>query len=109
MSDKDDIQPLTAEAAQTGRERAQTLHSKQEMEKPRRAREGSGTDLKAEVMEQQRPAHQYHSAPRGMLDRTLQAQLGRQLRAIFSDIAEEPVPERFIKLLDALEARERRN
>jgi hypothetical protein len=48
------------------------------------------------------------SAPRGMLDRSLQAQLGRQLRAIFSDVAQEPVPERFIKLLEALEAREKR-
>jgi hypothetical protein len=47
-------------------------------------------------------------APRGMLDRSLQAQLGRQLRAIFSDVAEEPVPERFVKLLEALEAREKR-
>ena len=46
--------------------------------------------------------------PRGMLDRSLQAQLGRQLRAIFSDVAQEPVPDRFIKLLEALEAREKR-
>jgi hypothetical protein len=46
--------------------------------------------------------------PRGMLDRSLQAQLGRQLRAIFSHIANEPVPERFLKLLEALEAREKR-
>lgn len=46
--------------------------------------------------------------PRGMLDRSLQAQLGRQLRAIFSDIANEPVPERFVRLLEALEAKEKR-
>jgi hypothetical protein len=43
----------------------------------------------------------------GMLDRSQQAQLGNLLRAIFSDVAEEPVPERFIKLLEALEAREK--
>ena len=54
-----------------------------------------------------RPSDLY-GAPRGMLDRSLQAQLGRQLRAIFSDVAQEPVPERFIKLLEALEAREKR-
>jgi len=47
-------------------------------------------------------------APRGMLDRSLQAQLGRQLRSIFSDIAGEPVPERFVKLLEELEAKEKR-
>jgi hypothetical protein len=43
-----------------------------------------------------------------MLDRSLQAQLGRQLRAIYSDVAEEPVPDRFIRLLEELEAREMR-
>jgi hypothetical protein len=46
--------------------------------------------------------------PRGMLDRSLQAQLGRQLRSIFSDIASEPVPDRFVKLLEELEAKEKR-
>jgi hypothetical protein len=43
----------------------------------------------------------------GMIDRALQAQLGRQLRAIFADVSEEPVPDRFIKLLKDLEAREK--
>ena len=45
---------------------------------------------------------------RGMLDRTQQAQLGNLLRSIFSDVAEEPVPDRFVKLLEALEAREKK-
>jgi Anti-sigma factor NepR len=45
---------------------------------------------------------------RGMLDRTQQAQLGNLLRAIFSDVAEEPVPDRFVKLLEVLEAREKK-
>ena len=44
----------------------------------------------------------------GMLDRSLQAKLGSQLRAIYSDVASEPVPERFIRLLEELEAREKR-
>ena len=43
-----------------------------------------------------------------MLDRTQQAQLGNLLRSIFSDVAEEPVPDRFVKLLEALEAREKK-
>ena len=59
------------------------------------------------IMVSQRPSHD-RKAPRGMLDRSLQAQLGRQLRSIYSDIASEPVPERFIKLLEELEAREKR-
>jgi Anti-sigma factor NepR len=60
----------------------------------------------AEMM--QKPPAPYEFPPQGMLDRSLQAQLGRQLRAIFSDVADEPVPDRFVKLLDALEAREKR-
>jgi hypothetical protein len=59
------------------------------------------------TMEPQRPA-QGGKWGAGMLDRSLQAQLGRQLRAIFSDVANEPVPERFVKLLEALEAKEKR-
>ena len=43
----------------------------------------------------------------GMLDRSLQAQIGRQLRAIFSDVAEEPVPERFVELLGGARAQRR--
>ena len=43
---------------------------------------------------------------RGMLDRSLQAQLGNLLRSVFSDVAEEPVPERFVKLVEALADRE---
>ena len=48
------------------------------------------------------------NVPRGVLDRSLQAQLGRQLRAIFSDVAHEPVPDRFVRLLEALESREKK-
>ena len=59
------------------------------------------------TMDSQRPSHD-RKPPRGMLDRSLQAQLGRQLRSIYSDIASEPVPERFVKLLEELEAREKR-
>lgn len=45
----------------------------------------------------------------GMADRSLQALLGRQLRAIFADVANEPVPDRFVRLLEALAAREGRD
>ena len=52
-------------------------------------------------------APRHDSQAPGMIDRSLQAQLGRQLRAIFEGIEEEPVPERFVRLLEALEAREK--
>ena len=69
---------------------------------------GNKSDQDQEMtMEPPRPSDLY-STQRGMLDRSLQAQLGRQLRAIFSDVAQEPVPDRFVKLLEALETREKR-
>jgi Anti-sigma factor NepR len=55
-----------------------------------------------------RPQPQNPKAPRAMLDRSLQGQLGRQLKAIFDDIVEEPVPGRFIRLLQELETKEKR-
>jgi hypothetical protein len=43
-----------------------------------------------------------------MADRSMQGQLGRQLKAIFDDIVEEPVPGRFIRLLQELDSKEKR-
>ncbi len=45
--------------------------------------------------------------PQGILDRAVQVQIGRKLRDVFSDVADEPVPERFVMLLEALEAKEK--
>lgn len=47
------------------------------------------------------------SPDRRLLDRHLQAALGRHLRTMFDDIANEPVPDRFRALLDALESKEK--
>jgi hypothetical protein len=47
------------------------------------------------------------SATSGMRHRMLQTQIGAQLRAIFSDVENAPVPERFLELLRSLEALER--
>jgi hypothetical protein len=43
----------------------------------------------------------------GLLDRSVQGQIGRMLRDLFADVAEEPVPARFIRLLEALECKEK--
>jgi hypothetical protein len=37
------------------------------------------------------------------LEPDVQAHLGRQLRAVYDEMASQPVPDRFIQLLDALE------
>lgn len=42
----------------------------------------------------------------GRLDRSVQVQIGRLLRDAFADVAEEPVPERFVALLEALQSKE---
>ena len=44
---------------------------------------------------------------KGMLDRSVQVQIGRMLRDVFADVAEEQVPDRFVTLLEALEAKEK--
>ena len=53
------------------------------------------------------PTARYQPKPKGMLDRSVQVQIGRLLRDVFADVAEEPVPERFVKLIEALEAKEK--
>jgi hypothetical protein len=39
------------------------------------------------------------------LDAVVQAHIGRELRALFDEIVHEPVPDRFLQLLQALEAK----
>jgi hypothetical protein len=48
-----------------------------------------------------------HNNQKGMLDRSVQVQIGRLLRDVFADVAEEPVPERFVRLLELLEIKEK--
>jgi len=43
--------------------------------------------------------------PPAMMDRAVQAQIGRLLRDVFADVAGEPVPERFVALLAELESK----
>lgn len=40
------------------------------------------------------------------LDRESQAQIGRMLKAIYDEVAEEQVPDKFLELLKQLEASE---
>jgi Anti-sigma factor NepR len=98
--------PAAAEPGASQHEQRKQSHQSMGQNKPYLAH--SKNDREREGgMDPPQPSDLYR-APRGMLDRSLQAQLGRQLRAIFSDVAQEPVPERFIKLLEVLEAREKR-
>jgi hypothetical protein len=109
MVEKDGSSQLSAPAASVeGGQNEQPKKSRQSMSESKPLVAHNKNDREREAtMEPPRPSDLYN-VPRGMLDRSLQAQLGRQLRAIFSDVAQEPVPERFVKLLEALEAREKR-
>ena len=109
MSEKDGSTQLSAPAAAAETSRnEQPTQSRHPMNENKPYLAHSKDDREREAsMEPRRPSD-LHNTQRGMLDRSLQAQLGRQLRAIFSDVAQEPVPDRFIKLLEALEAREKR-
>jgi anti-sigma factor NepR-like protein len=51
-----------------------------------------------------RPLQAFEKPP-AMLDRAVQAQIGRLLRDVFTDVADEPVPHRFITLLAELESK----
>ena len=105
MAEKDGSQQLSAPAAGVEGGQEQPKKPRQSMSESKPLVAHNKNDREA-TMEPPRPSDLYN-APRGMLDRSLQAQLGRQLRTIFSDVAQEPVPERFIKLLEALEGREK--
>lgn len=43
-----------------------------------------------------------------MVDRSMQAQLGQQLRALFDHVASEPLPDRLVNLLRDLESKEKK-
>lgn len=69
-----------------------------------KARDDDAPCAEPPAVEQPRLIRQTKS--QGLLDRSVQAQIGRMLRDVFSDLAEEPVPDRFVRLLEALEAQE---
>ena len=39
----------------------------------------------------------------GKVDRRIQGEIGKQLRAVYEDVIKEPVPDRFLELLKKLE------
>ena len=58
----------------------------------------------ASLVRQPSPEQHVPPAPPAQsLEPDVQAHLGRQLRAVYDELASQPVPDRFLKLLDALE------
>jgi Anti-sigma factor NepR len=48
------------------------------------------------------------SAKRPALDHTIQAHIGRKLRAVYDEVAAAPVPDRIVELLTKLEESQRK-
>ncbi len=65
---------------------------------------------KRHIMETQGVAGAPPARPPGAveagLEREVQTHLGRQLRALYDEVASQPVPDRFLKLLEQLEEKE---
>ena len=53
----------------------------------------------------QDPAEEGASSPKAAVSADMQAFLGRQLRAVYDDIAKQPVPDRFIELMRQLDGK----
>ena len=54
----------------------------------------------AQAVSQEQPSSAQQAAPADM-----QAFIGRQLRAVFDDVAKQPVPDRFIELMKQLDSK----
>jgi hypothetical protein len=63
----------------------------------------SGTDDPQEITD---AAHPGEAPPVGRMEAELQDHIGRELRALYNEVVEEPIPERFLKLLDDLERKQ---
>jgi Anti-sigma factor NepR len=106
--------PMAVEQSEGGGQLPSEAKGAEESEQQLSEQQLSEQQLRGEGNSQQQTTMGSHDLShdlkptRGMLDRSLQAQLGRQLRSIFADVASEPVPDRFVKLLEELEAKEKR-
>ena len=63
------------------------------------AKRGQVSDMKSTAETTPIPS----SPPDAIVAADLQVQIGRQLRAVYDEVVEEGVPERFLRLLEELE------
>jgi len=49
---------------------------------------------------------QTQTVPGAGLEADLQAHIGRQLRAVYDEVVNEPVPDKFVRLLEELERKQ---
>jgi Anti-sigma factor NepR len=63
---------------------------------------GSSKKNKGQKMRAESPGHSPMDS-RGQLDLRVQTEIGKRLRAIYDDVINEPVPNKFMELLEKLE------
>lgn len=63
-------------------------------------------DLMNNTMSPDVPRESVASASTPALDDDLQIHIGRQLRAVYDEVARQPVPDRFLRLLEDLERKQ---
>jgi hypothetical protein len=68
------------------------------------AHEASGPDQQANRSSEGAPAGDNSSTPRPV-SADMQQFIGRQLRAVFDDVAKQPVPDRFLELMKQLDSK----
>jgi hypothetical protein len=74
------------------------------MDEPDPANKGLDCDMNHQT---EPTAQEPHSPARdAMLEADLQAHIGRQLRAVYDEVVNEEVPDRFRKLLEELERKQ---
>ncbi len=68
----------------------------------------NGPELEIKRNAAEVPVEADTSSKLATLDGHVQARLGQRLRAMFDEVAREPVPERFLDLLEVLDQQEKR-
>lgn len=101
----DDDKPLTQQTKRSASQTQPHLRIVHSVDRPQEApSEHMPPPDRREQASDRKPALRDRPA---MLDRTVQAQIGRLLREHFADVADEPVPDRFTTLLAELAAKEK--
>ena len=68
------------------------------------AKPGQVSDMKQTA---ETPPNPMPPPPDAILEADLQAQIGRQLRAVYDEVVNEGVPDRFVRLLEELERKKK--
>ncbi len=95
----DPVRGFTTQAGETTRRMIENKMGERVAPKAKIGR----TDDPQEISDAVQPGK---ASPVGRMEAELQDHIGRELRALYNEIVQEPIPERFLKLLDDLERKQ---